>query len=172
MYDKNDTRGLPLGQQIRSLRKRRGLTLAALAERAGTSAPTLHRYESGWDRFEIQTLRRIAAALDASLEVRLVPAAGATARAARPSARALTRSIRPLFWDHDLGESDLVEHRDWVLARVLTEGSLEQVRAARAFFGDDAVLLAARRRGVDARTRTYWETVLEGGRRASQGSGR
>ena len=62
----------PVGVRIRSLRKARGWSLAELARRAGTSAPSLHRYESGWDRFELATLRKIASALGARLEVRLV----------------------------------------------------------------------------------------------------
>ena len=63
----------PIGQQIRRLRRGRAWTLAELARRAETSAPTLHRYENGWDRFELATLRKIATALGARLEVRLVP---------------------------------------------------------------------------------------------------
>ena len=58
----------PIGTQIRHLRRERGLTLSDLAQLANTSAPTMHRYESGWDRFELNTLRKIAAALGAALE--------------------------------------------------------------------------------------------------------
>ena len=53
----NVLQGAPVGLQIRALRKERGWSLAELARRAGTSAPTLHRYESGWERFELATLR-------------------------------------------------------------------------------------------------------------------
>ncbi len=63
----------PIGTQIRRLRKEQGLTLSDLARLADTSAPTMHRYESGWDRFELNTLRKIAGALGATLEVRLIP---------------------------------------------------------------------------------------------------
>ena len=96
---------VPLGQQIRRLREKHGWTLAQLARHAGTSGPTLHRYENGWDRFELGTLRRISSALGARLEIRLVPAA----------------------------------------------------------------LHAAKRRGVDARTRRYWRLTLAGGERAPDG---
>ena len=154
MHDKS----LPLGHRIQLLRHERGWTLAELARRAGTSGPTLHRYENGWDRFELETLRRIAAALGARLEIRLVTAPRAAAR--RVSSKALVRQLAPLFWDRDLKESDLSRHPGWVLERVLTSGSREQARAARAFFGDDAVRRAAERRGVDARTRRYWRLIL------------
>ena len=157
----------PLGARIREMRTARGLTLAALGERAGTSAPTLHRYESGWDRFEVATLRRIAAALDATLEIRIVTGVDRPARKAR-SPRALVRLLAPLFWDKPLREVDLVRHPTWVLTRVLMAGDKDQVRAARAWFGDEPIRSAAKRRGVDARTRNYWRLMLGGGDRAPQ----
>lgn len=151
--------GLPIASQIRLLREDRGFSLAELAARSGTSAPTVHRYESGWDRFELRTLERIGAALGAGVEVRFVP--GRESPVDRPAPRGLVRLLAPLFWDTRLDRSHLEAFPDWVLARVLTYGTLDQVRAARAFFGDEAVARASRRRGVDARTRAYWELVLE-----------
>jgi transcriptional regulator with XRE-family HTH domain len=158
----------PLGQQIRVLRERRGWTLAELARRAGTSGPTLHRYENGWDRFEVRTLRRIGAALDARLEVRFVPTASRPLAVRRRPAKELAAALAPLFWDRPLREADLAAYEGWVLERVLTAGNREQVRAARTFFGDDAVGRAAERRGVDRRTRNYWRLILGGRQRASQ----
>jgi len=159
----------PLGQQIRDLRQKRGWTLTELARRAGTSGPTLHRYENGWDRFELPTLRRIGAALDARLEVRLVPAASRSAAGRSPSPKALVKMLAPLFWERDLGVPDLTNHEGWVLERVLTSGNHAQVRAARSFFQDDAIRRAVERRGVDPRTRRYWRLMLGGSKRASQG---
>jgi len=157
-----------IGQQIRRLRQGRGWTLAGLARRAGTSGPTLHRYENGWDRFEVDTLRRIAAALGARLEIRLVPPATLSAPTRPPSRKPLLKVLAPLFWDRDLHESDLEGYPGWVLERVLTSGNREQVRAARSFFGDEAVGRAAERRGVDSRTRQYWRLVLDGRGHASK----
>lgn len=150
----------PIGTQIRRLRKERGLTLSALARRASTSAPTMHRYESGWNRFELQTLRKIAAALDASLEVRLVPHRH-SASSAQPSRAEVLTLLAPLFWDRKLQDPDLDDHPDWVLGRVLMFGSLLQVRAARRYYGDSGIRKAIRRREIDARTRNYWELILE-----------
>ncbi len=166
----DDKSGLaPLGHQLRLLRTRRGWTLAELARRAGTSASALHRYENGWDRFELETLRRIAAALDARLEVRLVPSRAPARRARRVSAKALVRQLAPLFWDRDLREGDLTRHASWVVERVLTSGGRADVQAARAYFGDAAFRLALGRRGIDPRTRRYWRLVLGEPGRARQG---
>lgn len=151
--------GLPIALQVQRLRRNKGLTLEEAAARAGTSAPTLHRYEGGWNRFEIRTLERIGRALGAGLEVRLVP--GRTEPAARPSREELVRAIAPLFWDAELRPEHLTAYPEWVLGRVLQFGALGQVRAARAFYGDEAIVAAMARRGIDARTRAFWESVLE-----------
>ncbi len=149
----------PIGHQIRSMRKIRGLSLDEVARRAGTSAPALHRYEAGWDRFELATLRRIAAALGASLEVRLL-AAEASPSAAEPDARQLRHILAPLFWDKPLATADLHAYPRWVLGRVLTNGNRSQVQAARRFYGDAAIRDAIARRGIDVRTRNYWAIIL------------
>jgi transcriptional regulator with XRE-family HTH domain len=150
----------PIGAQIRSLRKARGWSLDELARRAGTSAPTIHRYEGGWDRFEIGTLRKLSAALGASLEVRLRPRES-DRRDAMPTSEELARLIRPLFWDAELKVTDLAEHTSWILRRVLSFGNAKSVAAVRAFFGDQAIRDAVRQRGIDVRTRNYWKLILD-----------
>jgi transcriptional regulator with XRE-family HTH domain len=158
----------PLGQQIRALRRQRRMTLKDLARRVGTSAPALHRYETGWDRFEVATLRRIAAALGAELEVRLRAADSADTVKEPGELRTL---LAPLFWDRRLSVADLRNSPLWVLGRVLTYGDLAQVQAARRFYGDDAVREAIGRRGIDPRTRNYWQLLLDTGH-ASEGTER
>ena len=163
MYDNIDGEsGQPIGTRIRSLRTARGWSLAELAKRAGTSAPTLHRYESGWDRFELTTLRKIASALGVRLEVNLVEEAGHT-----DSPGDLRNVIAPLFWDRKLRPADLGEYPDWVLERVLMFGNRHQVTTARQFYGDEAVARVAGRRGVDPKTRNYWNIILKGAAVAS-----
>jgi hypothetical protein len=120
----------------------------------------MHRYESGWDRFEVGTLRKIAVALDATLEVRLVPNPKPPSRA-EPDAEEILALVASLFWDHKLERGDLRRHQDWVLGRVLMFGSWTQVRAVRRYYGDPAILRAVRRREIDSRTRNYWELILE-----------
>ena len=160
----------PIGVQIRSLRIGRGWSLAELANRAGTSAPTLHRYESGWDRFELGTLRKIASALGVRLEVSLVAGTASGSTPAGRSPAKLCRLLSPLFWDRKLHVADLASYPDWVLERVLMFGNWDQASAVRRFYGGGAVINAIRRRGVDPKTRNFWNIVLEGDAVASEGS--
>jgi transcriptional regulator with XRE-family HTH domain len=61
-------------QKIAALRRRRGLTQAALAERTGVSQPMIAQFESGkLNNLTLKTLARTARALDASLKIDLVP---------------------------------------------------------------------------------------------------
>lgn len=158
-----------LGHRIRQLRKERGWSLAELARRAGTSAPTIHRYEGGWDRFELATLRKIGAALDVRVEVRLV--GPAEPRRTRPySPRQVVETFAPLFWDRDLVEDDLRQYPEWVLERVLAYGGRREVKVAREHFGESVIRSTLKRRGVDDRTRNYWKLVLGEERHASEGT--
>lgn len=147
-----------IGLQIRQLRERRGMTLQQLAERAGTSASALHRYEAGWDRFEVATLRRIATALGAHLDVRLI--AEESLETEKPGAKSVVDKIGPLFWDKRLTDDDLTSFPLWVLGRVLAFGNADQVCSARSYFGDALIRAAVRQRGMDPRTRAYWNLML------------
>ena len=143
--------------------------MAELARRAGTSAPALHRYESGWDRFEIATLKRIAAALGAHLEIRLLDDHPDKSLEV-PSPEKLVRLLSPLFWEKSFSRSDLEDYPLWVAKRVIMFGNWRQVRALRSFINDESLLEAAQSRGVDPKTRNYWETLLGGGKNAPQGA--
>jgi len=57
----------------RELRRRAGLTQAALARRAGTSQSAVARLEAGQVQPTVDTLRRLAAAAGFGLDLRLVP---------------------------------------------------------------------------------------------------
>jgi DNA-binding XRE family transcriptional regulator len=63
------------GYQIARLRISRGLTQAQLAELVGTRQPSIARLENGSSVPSISFLQKIAAALDARIEVKLVPEA-------------------------------------------------------------------------------------------------
>ena len=116
------------------------------------------RREVAPDQFRMDTLRKIAAALGAALEVRLVDRASPTTPI---GARALVRRLAPLFWDARLTVELLDAYPDWVVGRVLSFGKPAHVAATRQFFGDDAIRRAVRRRDVDARTRNYWNVLLD-----------
>ena len=65
--------------KVARLRKRRGLTQAALARRSGVSQPMIAQIESGkLGNLTLKTLARTARALGASLKVDLVPQRSAT----------------------------------------------------------------------------------------------
>ena len=62
--------------KIAAMRKRRGLTQAALAKRSGVSQPMIAQIESGkLNNMTLKTLARTARALGARLKVDLVPLA-------------------------------------------------------------------------------------------------
>lgn len=152
----------PIGLQIQCLRRQQGWSLAELAQRAGTSAPSLHRYEGGWDRFQISTLRKIARALGARLEVRLVPGTfeASQKQPKRLSAQRLVRLLGPLFWEQKLTVAELKRYPEWVVRRVLMFGDRSQVAAVRHYFGARVLRCAADHRAVDPRTRNYWNLML------------
>jgi DNA-binding XRE family transcriptional regulator len=59
--------------QIARLRIARGLTQTQLAAMVGTKQPSIARLESGASQPSVAFLQKVAAALGARLEVRLVP---------------------------------------------------------------------------------------------------
>ncbi|MCU0303569.1 MAG: helix-turn-helix transcriptional regulator [Thermoanaerobaculales bacterium] len=149
-----------LSQQIRARRLELGLTQAELARRADTSVPTVSRYEGGWSRFEVSTLRRIATALRCELVVELVPK---PARSAAPNPTEVVERLGRLFWDVRLTEAHLAENTVWVVERVLELGALDDVRMLIAHLGRPAFLrCAAEARLASPRARAFWDRVLEG----------
>jgi len=124
-----DESALRLGARLRELRRSRGLTLVQLAGATGLSHPFLSQVERGLANLSLQSLRRIAVALETS-PVELVAAAEAAgdeparrvevARAgsrrptpegfARGTAHALVRGARP--FTPLIVESDAAEPRE------------------------------------------------------------
>ena len=68
---KEEYEKLSIGEQLTELRVESGLTQAEIAKKIGTTASAISRYENAeYDRYEIQTLRRIAEACGARLEIK------------------------------------------------------------------------------------------------------
>ena len=105
-----------LSRQIGARRKRLGLSLSQLARRVNTSPATLSRYENGWSRFEVSTLRKLATALDCDLVVTLQPR---PRWVEQPTAENVVQQIGRLFWDQVLTTDHLEKHPLWVVERVL-----------------------------------------------------
>jgi len=159
MYDNTMDKLWDISRQIGARRKRLGLSLSQLARRANTSPATLSRYENGWSRFEVSTLRKLATALDCDLVVKLQPR---PRWVERPTAEQVVQQIGRLFWDQVLTASHLEEHQLWVVERVLDYGNLGDIRILAAFMGREALLnLAGEARFSSDRTRLFWQQALE-----------
>ncbi len=75
--------GVDAAVTIKTARRRAGLSLRALARRAGTSHATLRAYETGAKEPGVETLTRIARAAGFEPEVELRPSVAGVDRAAR-----------------------------------------------------------------------------------------
>ena len=64
-----------LGDNVRAERNRKRLTQTELGQKAGVTIGTIHNIESGKHTPSFDTLRRIAAALDCSLDILVPPVA-------------------------------------------------------------------------------------------------
>jgi transcriptional regulator with XRE-family HTH domain len=160
MYDNSMNKGADISRLIRQRRKAAGLSLTQAARKAGTSAASLSRYENGWQRFEVYTLRKIARALGCRLSISLEPVPAL--RRARASRRAATKEIRRLFWDHRLQTADFRQHPIWVVERVLDYGTLADVETLISIMGREEFLNAAQNARLgSARTAEFWRAILE-----------
>lgn len=150
---------LTVSEQLKRRRQEQGLSLAALAQRVGTSAATLSRYEHHWTRFETYTLRKLATALGCELRIELVAKVVPHVQASQSQG---VTQLRRLFWDHHLVASDFDKHPVWVIERVLEYGSLEDVRVLMSVYGKQRFLeLTASAKRVSPRTAALWRSLLE-----------
>lgn len=63
------TRGLPIGDLIKTIRKHLGMSQQVLAKRAGVPQSTVSRIESGQKDMSLSTLRKILGALSCDLVI-------------------------------------------------------------------------------------------------------
>ncbi len=151
-------RSQDISRQLRGRRRELGLSLARVARRARTSPASVLRYETGWHRFELYTLQKLASALDCRLAVGLQPLASPGPKQSREEA---ARRLRRLFWDKPLASSDIQDHPLWVVRRVLEYGGLSDVQALVLLFGGSALLrLAACLRFSSPKTASFWKAML------------
>jgi len=69
-----ESQKLAIGEQLTRLRQEAGLTQAQVAQRAGTTASAISRYENAaYDRYELQTLQRIVRACGGRMDIVLEP---------------------------------------------------------------------------------------------------
>jgi len=148
-----------ISTQLAARRRESGLSLSQLARRADTSAATLSRYEKGWSRFEVYTLRKLATALGCRLVVKLEPQEEPSKRV--KASEAVERLGR-LFWDQELTARHLKEYPLWVVGRVLEYGNLEDVRMLIRVMGRETFLAqVCEARFESEKTRVFWQNILE-----------
>jgi len=148
-----------LSKQLKDLRRRSGLSLSELAARVNTSASTLSRYESGWERFELYTLNKIATALGCRLNVEFKPIEMAVA----PKGMAgCLKKIRRLFWERRLQGGDFRKYPQWIVERVIEFGSLDDVHSLMNVMGRRMFLKnVANSRFQSPKTRIFWSNILK-----------
>jgi predicted transcriptional regulator len=62
-----------IGEQLAALRQKANMTQAAVAKKVGTTASAISRYENAeYDRYELQTLRKIVEACGGKLDITMV----------------------------------------------------------------------------------------------------
>lgn len=156
IYDNAMSTSQDLSSRLRSRRESLGLTLAQVARRAGTSVPALCRYEKGWARFEISTLRKLAASLSCRLNIELVP----VLQPAGPGFDRGIKRLRRLFWDRGLSADDLERHSRWVVGRIVEYGDIEDVRFLAGVMGVKRFLqLTESVRFSSKRAARFWELI-------------
>jgi transcriptional regulator with XRE-family HTH domain len=157
MYDKIMTWG-QISTDLRRLRRTRGMTLSRLARLARTSVATLSRYESGWNRFEINTLRKLATALGYRVEVVWHPLESG---GARESESQLVRRLGRLFWDRRLERGDLQRHPRWIVDRVIQYGKVADILALSTSLGRKRFLgIVSDLRMPSPKVERFWRAML------------
>jgi len=79
------------------------------------------------------------------------------------SSRPVPAFLAPLFWDTDPTGVDTEMHRDFVIGRILSAGTLESIRWARLRYGDDVIrhwIMRHEGRQLSGPQLRFWETVI------------
>ncbi len=147
-----------ISADLRRLRTNRKISLSRLALRVGTSAATVSRYENGWNRFEMATLRKLATALGYRIEVRWRPLE--MHRAVKSEAE-LINLIGRLFWDRRLTQGDVRRYPRWIVERTIQYGKTADIRALSTFLGRERFLqIVSGLRLPSSRLQSFWSAML------------
>ncbi len=158
IYD-NNMKQTSISAILRRMRLKRKFSLAEAAQRAGTSAPTFCRYESQYRRFEIQTLEKLASALDCRLIVEFEPLEDVWTS---PDGKQVRKRLSRLFWDHPLRLDDLHQRLPYVMKRALEYGNLDDVQGLVSVLGRRKFLEEVSRvRFNSKRTATFWAAMMK-----------
>ncbi len=160
MYDNSMMNELSISNKLKERRRESGFSLSELARLADTSPATLSRYENGWTRFEVATLRKLASALNCRLKIEFVPAEEYDrTRISKPE---VIDDLKRLFWDSDFNPETLDRYPVWAVERVLESGQLKDIHSLQILMGRDlfleSVLKSTR---LSPKTRAFWNSILK-----------
>ncbi len=151
---------LSISEKLRNRRLERGFSLTELARLADTSPATLSRYENGWTRFEVSTLRKLAMALGCRLSIEFVPSELSKKTGIRESE--LIDELKRLFWDSDFNSWILDKHPVWAVKRVLESGQLKDVHSLQILMGRDLFLESVLKiTRMSPKTMVFWNNILK-----------
>lgn len=147
-----------LSQLLRERRLEAGLSLSQMAARADTSTAALSRYENNWRRFEIYTLRKLAAALGYRLTIGFEPL---PYRRDTVSITIAINKMKRLFWDQTLNEDCFNKYPLWVVKRVVEYGTLADVLLLIRLMGKQLFLERVSLISFSsAKTEQFWSKIL------------
>ncbi len=151
---------LSISEKLRERRRESGLSLSELARLADTSPATLSRYENGWTRFEVSTLRKLASALNCTLKIELIPSE--KCNRTRMSKSKVIAGLKRLFWDCDFSSEIFDKYPVWAVERVLESGQLEDIHSLQILMGRnmflESILKSTR---LSLKTRVFWNSILK-----------
>ena len=128
---------------------------ACLAKEPGCEAC---RYESGWSRFELTTLRKLATALGYRIEIMWRPLRQS---GTCESEEQLIRQLGRLFWDRRLERGDADSYPRWIVGRVLQYGKIADIQALCAFLGRERFIgIVSDHRMPSAKLERFWSAML------------
>ncbi|MFW5703154.1 MAG: DUF6922 domain-containing protein [Candidatus Dojkabacteria bacterium] len=68
---------------------------------------------------------------------------------------------KTLFWDVETKDLDLNAHRNFIIARVLEDGTLEQLRVMLKYYGGDQVAEVVKTsRSISPKTGYFWKNYF------------
>jgi transcriptional regulator with XRE-family HTH domain len=159
MYDNSMKNTMTISDTLKKRRLELGLSLSELARLTDTSAATISRYENGWTRFEVGTLRKLALALRTRMQVTFSPIDNA-AHPGADNSEYLT-DLKRLFWDCDFTKDTIGKHPVWVVERVLEMGGLSDIKALQLIMGRRPFLEYVQKcTRVSEKTSVLWNAVL------------
>jgi hypothetical protein len=75
----------------------------------------------------------------------------------------ILRKLEHLFWEYDFKDIDLSKDRELIIKKVLSHGSVEDLRWLRKVIGDEEIkvfLLKAKGRGMDRRRLRFYQVIF------------